>query len=190
MVMRPDVPSKLARHAQGLTYFNPPQASTVSLAAFAERKPKAAGVGEGEPPIFWNSDRGMQIFLLGSSGNFSVAMVYSLPSESVQEPHLQQISLSSGGVSLDEEELLMLDDELLLELDDELLLELDDELLLELDDELLLFEDENDSDEEDDDESSPELEEEISPPPEEVLQSYPSFEELLDDDGAKPESSS
>ena len=136
----------------------------------------------------------MQFSLPGSPGSFSTAIVYSLPSESVQEPHLQQISLSSGGVSLDEEELLMLDDEPPLELDDELLLELDDELLLELllelDDELLLFEDENDSDEEDDDISSLELEEEISPPPEEVLQSYPSFEELLDDDGAKPESSS
>uniref|UniRef100_UPI0025C703E5 hypothetical protein n=1 Tax=Akkermansia sp. TaxID=1872421 RepID=UPI0025C703E5 len=70
-------------------------------------------------------------------------------------------------------------------LDDELLLELDDELLLELDDELLLFEDEDE-----DDESSPELEEEIPPLPSEVLQSYPSFEELLDDDGVKPVSSS
>ena len=51
-------------------------------------------------------------------------MVYSVPS-TVQVPHLQQISRSSGGISLEEDE-----EELLLELEEELLLEEDEEELL------------------------------------------------------------
>ncbi len=63
---------------------------------------------------------------------------------SEQVPHLQQISRSSGGISLeeDEEELLLeLEEELLLEEDEEeLLLELENELLEESGEELLLLE--------------------------------------------------
>ena len=75
------------------------------------------------------------------SGSFSWSIENSVPSI-VQVPHLQQISRSSGGISLDEEDLLLeLEEELLLEEDEEeLLLELEEELLLEEDEEELLLE--------------------------------------------------
>ena len=62
-------------------------------------------------------------------------MVYSVPS-TVQVPHLQQISRSSGGISLEEDE----EELLLLELEEELLLEEDEEELLPEPEEELLYE--------------------------------------------------
>ena len=104
MVMRPDISSRWACQAHGLTYFRPPQASAVSRAFSAERKLKAAGDGAEAPPLARNSAWDMQISTPGSPGSFSAAMVYSLPSASVHVPQRQQISFSSGGTS--EEELL------------------------------------------------------------------------------------
>ena len=43
--MRPDVSSRWARQAHGLTYFRPPQASVVSRAFSAARRLKVAGEG-------------------------------------------------------------------------------------------------------------------------------------------------
>ena len=87
-----------------------------------------------------NSATDMQGVVAMLSGSFSWSIVNSVPSI-VQVPHLQQISRSSGGISLDEELLLELEEELLLEEDEEeLLLELEEELLLEEDEEELLLE--------------------------------------------------